>query len=117
MSTGNIVTLCCTTACGSIFSTVPKNGRSGKASIVTFTSWPGLSPPTSVSFTRARLRTFDRSAICTSVVPPPTALSDEVMIVPSETFFVMIVPEIGARTTASSSRCRAMSSEARAPTT
>ena len=29
MSTGNIVTLCCTTACGSIFSTVPANGRSG----------------------------------------------------------------------------------------
>ena len=70
--TGNIVTLCCTTACGSIFSTVPWNGRSGYASTVTRAGCPARTLPISVSFTRARTRTLVRSAILSSVVPPDT---------------------------------------------
>ena len=41
-STGNIVTFCWTTACGSIFSTTPVKRRSGYASTVTVAVWPGF---------------------------------------------------------------------------
>ena len=72
MSTGNIVTFCCTVACGSIFSTTPRNGRSGKASTVTCAGWPGFTAPMSVSFTSARERTLVRSAIVAMTLPPLT---------------------------------------------
>ena len=114
MSTGNIVTLCVTTACGSIFSTVPRNGRSGYASTVTVASCPGCTLPMSVSLNRARMRTLLRSAILSSVVPPPNELVADVITWPNETVFSITVPVTGARTVASSSRCFAMSREVRA---
>ena len=114
--TGNIVTFCWTIACGSIFSTTPRKGRSGKASTITVASRPARTEPMSVSFTSARARTRVRSAIFTIVVPPPTALVPDWMTCPSATGFSMIVPVTGAVTRASSSRCCARSSEARART-
>ena len=54
ISTGNIVTDCCTTACGSIFSTLPWNDAVGNASTVTVATWPGCTLPMSVSLTSAR---------------------------------------------------------------
>ena len=107
--TGNIVTLCCTTACGSIFSTIPWNGRSGYASTVTRAGWPARTFPISVSFTNARTRTLVRSAICSKVVPPDTEPVADAITCPSDTGLAMIVPLTGATTVASSSRCLAKS--------
>ena len=42
MKTGNIVTLCCTVACGEIFSTTPWKVRFGYASTFTVAVCPGL---------------------------------------------------------------------------
>ncbi len=116
MSTGNIVTFCCTTACGSTFSTFPRNGRSGKASTVTVASWPAAICPMSVSLTSARARTRWRLAILRMVDPPPTDDVPAWMTWPSDTVFSMTVPSTGARTVASSSRVCARSSEVRART-
>ncbi len=116
MSTGNIVTFCCTTACGSTFSTLPVNGRSGKASTVTVASWPAMICPMSVSLTRARARTRERSAILRMVEPPPTDEVPAWMTCPSDTVLSMTVPSTGARTVASSRRCCARSSDVLART-
>ena len=55
------------------------------------------------------MRTTLRSAICTMVVPPLTELVAPAITVPSDTFFVMIVPSLGALTVASSRLCLARS--------
>ena len=62
-STGNIVTDCWITACGSIFSTCPENGRSGNASTVTVAACPGWTRPMSLSATSTRMRMRRRSAM------------------------------------------------------
>ncbi len=57
----------------------------------------------SVSFTNARILTFERSAIRKIVVPPLADEVAEVITIPSDTGFSMMVPLVGARTVASSS--------------
>ena len=109
ISTGKFVTDCTTTACGSTFSTRPVKVRWGKASTVTVAAWPGFTLPTSVSATMARSRTLLKSAILRSVVPPLADDVAEEMTWPLETGCSRTVPEIGARTVASSRRCRASS--------
>jgi hypothetical protein len=96
MRTGNIVTDCWIVACGSIFSTVPTKGRSGKASTVTFAIKPGRIFPMSVSFTSARTRTFVRSAILMIVVPPLSPLVPDAITCPRATGFSMTVPATGS---------------------
>ena len=70
----------------------------------------------SVSFTIARILTLVRSAIWRIVVPPLAPDVADVMTIPSETGFWIIVPAIGARTVASSRRCFARSRLVRAAT-
>ena len=70
--TGNMVTFCCTSAWGSIFSITPWNVRSGKASTLTVALIPAASWPTSVSSTNVRTRMLSKFAITKRVVPPET---------------------------------------------
>ena len=114
--TGNIVTFCWMTADGSIFSTVPMKRRSGYASTVTVAVWPGRTCPMSVSLNSARTRTRPRSAIFSSVVPPPNEPVADVMTVPMATVRSMIVPPTGAVTVASSRLCLRRSRLVRADT-
>ena len=71
----------------------------------------------SVSSTRVRTWTRFRSAILSSTVPPPTSLVGEEMTCPRSTFFSMMVPVIGARTSVSAMRILAFSTATSAPTT
>ena len=116
ISTGNMVTDCCTTACGSTFSTTPWNDRWGNASTETVATWPGRTLPMSVSLTSARRRMRLRSAMRSSAVPPLTDEVAEAMTCPAETSCSRTVPEMGARTVASARRCRAESRSVRALT-
>jgi hypothetical protein len=68
-------------------------------------SWPGWIFPMSVSSIGVETCTRLRSAILSSVVPPPTFDVAEAMTLPRDTSISMIVPVIGARTSAS---CRLM---------
>ena len=70
--TGNMVTFCCTSACGSIFSTIPTKRSRGYASTVTVARIPARMSPMSVSSTRVRTCMNSRSAMTTNVVPPET---------------------------------------------
>ena len=115
--TGNTVTFCSVWACGSILSTVPSKVRLGYASTVTVARCPGWTLPTSVSSTSVRTCTSFRSAILSSVVPPLTLDVAEAITVPRSTSFSMIVPVIGARTSASSSWILALSTDTCARTT
>ena len=63
----------------------------------------------SVSLKSARTRTFVRSAILSRIVPPLALFVADAMTWPNETGFSMMVPATGAETTASSTRCFAMS--------
>ena len=103
-STGNIVTLDCTTASGSTCSTMPTNRRFGNASTVTVAVCPGCTLPMSVSLTNALILTLERSAIFRIVVPPLADDVADVITIPSDTGFSITVPLVGARTVASSSR-------------
>ena len=103
-STGNVVTWFCTTACGSILLTSPRKVRSGYASTVISTGNPGFTRPMSISSTRVRTSSTERSAISTNVVPPCTLFTDDWMITPCSTVLLIIVPTLGARTVASSRR-------------
>ena len=70
ISTGNMVTDCWTTACGSIFSTVALERPVGERVHRDRRVMPGRTLPMSVSLTSARIRMRLRSAILSSVVPP-----------------------------------------------
>ena len=107
-STGNIVTLDCTTASGSTCSTMPAKRRLGNASTVTVAVCPGDTLPMSVSLTNARILTFVRSAILRIVVPPLADDVADVITMPTDTGFSMMVPFVGARTVASSRRTLAI---------
>ncbi len=104
-----MVTFCCTVACGSIFRTLPSNGRLGYASTVIVERRPGDTLPMSVSSTSARICTVSRFAILNRMVPPPTSVVGDEITVPSSTFFVMMVPASGARSFVSFMRSRAFS--------
>ena len=114
--TGNIVTLDCTTASGSTFSTTPTNFRFGNASTLTVAVCAGLTLPMSVSFTNARILTLVRSAILRMVVPPLAEVVADVITVPTDTGRSMIVPFVGAVTVASSNRTFAIERFVRALT-
>ncbi len=101
ISTGNIVTFCSTTDCGSTLNTFPVNVRFGNDSTETFATCPARTVPTSVSSTFARTCISERSAILNSVVPPETFDVADAMIVPTSTVRSRIVPAIGARIVAS----------------
>ena len=116
ISTANIVTFWSTTACGSIFSTVPSNSRPGNAATWMRAGTPASSLPMSVSSTRTRARTCVRSAIVRITVPPPTSRVGEEITCPRSTRRVRIVPDAGARTSVSSSSMRAFSRVTRAAT-
>ena len=105
----NIVTFCCTVACGSTFKTAPSNGRLGYASTVIVVSRPGDTLPISVSSTSARICTVSRFAILNSTVPPPTSVVGDEITVPSSTFLAMMVPASGARSFVSFMRSREFS--------
>ncbi len=108
-STGNIVTFCSTTACGSILRTVPAKVRLGYASTVTWAGSPALIWPMSVSSTSVRTCISVRSAIWKRVVPPEMFWLADWMIWPTSTLFWMIVPSSGARIVTSLIRSRASS--------
>jgi hypothetical protein len=91
-----------TRACGSIFKTVPSNGRLGNASTVIVTGIPDCTLPTSVSSTSASTCTVSRFAILRMTVPPPTSRVGLDITVPSTASSSSTVPVFGARTWVSS---------------
>ena len=104
-----MVTFCCTTAWGSIFSIAPRKVLSGNASTVTVAAMPAASWPTSVSSTRVRTRMSSRLAMMKSVVPPDTFWVADWITWPYSTCFSRIVPAMGARMVTSVSRSVASS--------
>ena len=86
-NTGNIVTFWFCVACGSIFKTVPWNGRFGYASTVMVTGSPACTFPMSVSSTIDCTCTVSRFAIWNSTVPPPTSRAGLEITIPCSTFF------------------------------
>ena len=109
MSTGNMVTFCSATACGSTLMTTPRNGRFGKAATFTVAPSPGRILPMSISSTNIRTCTCERSAIFISSVPPPTSPMGEEMTCPCSTSRSMTVPVMGETTSESSSWMTAFS--------
>jgi hypothetical protein len=113
-STGKNVTLCCTVARGSTFSTVPRKVRPGYASTVTRTCCPARTFPMSLSLTSVESYTVARSASVSSTVPPLGELTLDATTVPGATLRAITVPALGARMVTSSSAMRARSSCVRA---
>ena len=107
--TANMVTFCCTSACGSILSTMPAKVRPGNASTVTVAVRSAEICPTSVSSTSVRTCISARLAIMKRVVPPDTFCDADWMTCPSSTFFWMMVPAMGARMVTSLRRSSASS--------
>ena len=79
------------------------NVRFGYASTFTDAVCPAFTFPMSLSLTSVQSYTWPRSAIVSSVVPPPTVFVAELMTCPSDTSFSITVPAIGARIVTSSS--------------